>query len=63
MESNTLHNFLMISLPTLNLFSFVLGMLYTLSSISTIGNPKSLWLQVVGYFIVIAFYFYLQVNL
>jgi hypothetical protein len=60
METNTLHNFLMISLPSMNLFSFVLGMLYTLSSISTIGNPKNLWLQVVSYFVIVSLYFYLQ---
>jgi hypothetical protein len=63
MESNIFHNLLQISLPTLNLFSFVLGMLYTLSHISTIGNPRNLWLQVVSYFVIIALYFYLQTKL
>ena len=60
MDTNT---FLTISFASLNLFSFILGMLYALSSISTIGNPKNLWLQVVGYFIAVAFYFYLKNNL
>jgi hypothetical protein len=55
-------DFFVISVASLNLFSFVLGMLYTLANV-TWANPRKLWLQVVLYFIVVAFYFYLQTKL
>jgi hypothetical protein len=55
-----MQTFFEISFVSLNLFSFMLGMLYTLSNISTFGNPKKLWLQVVAYIVGIAIYFYLK---
>jgi hypothetical protein len=55
-----METFFTISFGSLNLFSFMLGMLYTLSNITTFGNPKKLWLQVVLYVAGISAYFYLK---
>lgn len=52
--------FLTISLNTLNLFSFMVGMFYTLLSMSSWGNQKSLWLQVLLYVAAVGFYYYLK---
>lgn len=55
---NYIEHFLTISFSGLNLFSFMLGMLYTLSNISTFGNPKKLWLQVLLYAVGVALYYF-----
>ena len=57
---NWLENFMTISPWSLNLFSFVLGMFYTLANISTWGNPRRLWSQVVLYTALVAVYYYLK---
>jgi hypothetical protein len=58
-----LHTFLIISLQHLNLFSFMLGMLYTLMSMTTWGNQKSLWFQLLLYVAAVAFYYYAKAEL
>jgi hypothetical protein len=55
-----MQTFFDISFVSLNLFSFMLGMLYTLCAITTFGNPVKLWLHVVVYIAGIALYFYLN---
>ena len=60
---NGLEHFLTISINTLNLFSFMMGMLYTLMSMNTWGNQKSLWFQILLYVAAVAFYFYLKAEL
>ena len=59
-DYNWIEHFITISPWTLNLFSFMLGMLYTLVNISTWGNPVRLWLHVVVYITGIALYYYLK---
>jgi hypothetical protein len=55
-----MQTFFEISFVSLNLFSFMLGMLYTLCAITTFGNPVKLWLHVVVYVAGLALYFYLN---
>jgi len=55
-----MQTFFDISFVSLNLFSFMLGMLYTLSTIKTFGNPVKLWLHIVVYVAGLALYFYLN---
>ncbi len=55
-----MQTFFDISIVSLNLFSFMLGMLYTLSTIKTFGNPVKLWLHIVVYVAGLALYFYLN---
>jgi hypothetical protein len=57
-----LHAFFAISLWNLNLFSFILGMVYTLMSV-TIYSQKRLWFQVVLYVAAVGFYYYLKAEL
>ena len=54
-----LTTFLAISLQNLNLFSFILGMVYTLLSV-TIYSQKKLWFQIVLYVSIVALYFYFK---
>jgi hypothetical protein len=60
---NGLEHFLTISLLTLNLFSFVMGMLYTLMSMNTWGNQKTLWFQILLYVTAVALYYYAKAEL
>ena len=53
--------FLAISLWNLNLFSFILGMLYTLLNI-TWGNPRRMWFQVVFYFAAVSLFYYIKAE-
>ncbi len=55
-----MQTFFDISFVSLNLFSFMLGVLYTLSSVTAFGNPVKLWLQVVLYVAGIAIYFFMK---
>jgi hypothetical protein len=55
-----MQTFFDISIVSLNLFSFMLGMLYTLCAITTFGNPVKLWLHIVVYVAGLALYFYLN---
>ena len=55
-----MQTFFDISFVSLNLFSFMLGMLYTLCAVTTFGNPVKLWLHVVVYIAGVALYFYLN---
>lgn len=52
-----LQSFLTISAYKLNLFSFILGMVYTLWNIRW-GNQASLWMHVVIYVIGVALYYF-----
>jgi hypothetical protein len=54
--SEVFDSFLIISVSTLNLFSFILGMVYALSF--TYYRRNFVWMQVVGYFAVLALFFY-----
>ena len=56
-----LNTFFAISFWNLNLFSFILGMTYTLLNV-TLYSQRNLWIQVVLYFIGVALYFYLKAN-
>ena len=57
-----LHTVLIISLSHLNLFSFILGMLYTLMSMNTWGNQKSLWFQILLYVAAVALFYYAKAE-
>lgn len=55
---NHLENFLTISVYNLNLFSFMVGMLWTLWNITTWGNPRKLWMQVLVYTAGVGLYYF-----
>lgn len=55
-----LESFFTISIFHLNLFSFMLGMLWTLWNITTWGNPRKLWMQVVLYTVAVGVYYFLK---
>lgn len=55
-----MENFFVISLFKLNLFSFVLGMMYGLSSYR--WNQSKSWLQVVAYFACVGAYYAIQLH-
>lgn len=61
-DPNLVEHFLMISPFTLNLFSFMCGMLYTLVNITTWGNPVRLWMHIVIYITGIALYYYIKAT-
>jgi hypothetical protein len=55
---NFVEHFLMISFQTLNLFSFMLGTLWALWNITTWGNPRKLWMQVLLYTAGVGLYYF-----
>lgn len=52
-----LQSFLTISVYELNLFSFILGMVYTLWTVRW-GNQAKLWMHVVIYVVGVALYYF-----
>ena len=58
MDSNLIQSFFAISLYHLNLFSFVLGVLYALMGMNSWGNQKDLWSTVILYVIGVAAYYF-----
>jgi hypothetical protein len=58
-----IHTFLSISLWNLNLFSFMLGMLYTLMGMNSWGSQKSLWFQILLYTASVGFYYFIKAEL
>lgn len=56
-----IENFLTISVYELNLFSFVLGMVYTLCNVRW-GNQSKLWMHVVLYLVIVALYYFAKSN-
>ncbi len=52
-----MESFLAISIYKLNLFSFILGMVYTLCNVRW-GNQSKLWMHVVFYAILVALYYF-----
>ncbi len=52
-----IESLLTISVYNLNLFSFMLGMVYTLWN-ARWGNQSKLWMHIVVYVIFVAFYYY-----
>jgi hypothetical protein len=52
-----IESLLTISVYNLNLFSFILGMVYTLWNIRW-GNQSKLWMHIVVYVIFVALYYY-----
>ena len=50
--------FLKISIDSLNLFSFVMGMLYAVASSYGWYSKRNVWLTIVAYFALVAVYFY-----
>lgn len=54
--------FLEISVGTLNLFSFVLGLIYAYMSTYTWGGKRTTFLFILLYFIGVAGYYYLKAN-
>jgi len=58
MDSNLIQSFFTISLYHLNLFSFVLGVLYALMGMNSWGNQKDLWSTVILYVIGVAAYYF-----
>jgi len=52
-----MESFLSISVYNLNLFSFILGMVYTLCNVRW-GNQSKLWMHVVIYAILVALYYF-----
>jgi hypothetical protein len=52
-----MENFFTISIYNLNLFSFILGMVYTLCNVRW-GNQSKLWMHVVIYTIFVALYYF-----
>jgi len=56
----SIENFFSISLQSLNLFSFMLGMLYALYNVSFWTNMRKLWMMVILYVVCIAFYYYIK---
>ena len=55
---NFLESFFTISVYNLNLFSFVLGMLWCMLNMNAWGNQKSMWSQILLYTIGVAVYYY-----
>ena len=55
---NFLESFFTISVYNLNLFSFVLGMLWCMMNMNAWGNQKSMWSQILLYTIGVALYYY-----
>ena len=55
---NFLQSFFTISVYNLNLFSFVLGMLWCMLNMNSFGNQKSMWSQILLYTIGVALYYY-----
>lgn len=60
MEMNFFENFFSISIYSLNLFSFMLGMLYALYNVSFWTNMRKLWMLIILYVVGIAIYYYLR---
>ena len=54
---NTKQSFFTISVYELNLFSFILGMVYTLCNVQW-GNQAKLWMHVVIYIVFVALYYF-----
>jgi hypothetical protein len=54
---NTIQSFLTISVHELNLFSFMLGILYSLLNIRW-DNQTKLWMHVVIYTVFVALYYF-----
>ena len=52
-----IESLLTISVYNLNLFSFILGMVYTLWNVRW-GNQSRLWMHIVVYVIFVALYYY-----
>jgi len=52
-----IESLLTISVYNLNLFSFILGMVYTLWNIRW-GNQSKLWMHIVVYVVFVALYYY-----
>jgi len=52
-----IESLLTISVYNLNLFSFILGMVYTLWNVRW-GNQSKLWMHIVVYVIFVALYYY-----
>jgi hypothetical protein len=52
-----IESFLSISVYNLNLFSFILGMVYTLCNMKW-GNQSKLWLHIVAYVAFVALYYF-----
>lgn len=53
-----IETFFTISIYNLNLFSFMLGILYALMSMNTWGNQKDLWGTVILYVAGVALYYF-----
>lgn len=51
-----------ISLASINLFSFVVGMIYAYLSTYTWGGKRTTFLFILLYFIGVAVYYYLKAN-
>jgi hypothetical protein len=60
MDSNFIQSFFTISVFSLNLFSFILGMLWCMLNMTSFGNQKSIWLQILGYTVGVAVYYFGQ---
>jgi hypothetical protein len=54
-------SFLSISIVELNLFSFMLGMVYTLCNVRW-GNQSNLWMHVVIYMAFVALYYFAKAE-
>ena len=54
---HVIESLLTISVYNLNLFSFILGMVYTLWNVRW-GNQSRLWMHIVVYVIFVALYYY-----
>jgi hypothetical protein len=54
---HVIESLLTISVYNLNLFSFILGMVYTLWNVRW-GNQSKLWMHIVVYVIFVALYYY-----
>ena len=52
-----MENFFTISIYNLNLFSFILGMVYTLCNVRW-ANQSKLWMHIVIYTIFVALYYF-----
>jgi predicted membrane metal-binding protein len=55
---NLVEHFLTISFSTMNLFSFMAGMLWSLWNFTTWGGTRKLWMQVLLYTVGVALYYF-----
>jgi hypothetical protein len=55
-------NFFDISFSALNLFSFILGAFWSVSSCVGFYGKRDVWVTIIFYFIGVAVYFYLQAH-